>query len=141
MSATGKPIFRKLNILLRRSGRAAIQTIVIDDAHYERYRVNTDFIQQYIFPGGMLPSLGRLKEAVMASGFRIGRCDSFGGHYAETLRRWRRNFEDNLERIQQLGFGTKFIRLWRLYLSYCGAGFEEGRINVVQLQLVKETAL
>ena len=133
--------FRKLNTLLRRRGRAAIQTIVIDDVHFECYRVNTDFIQQYIFPGGMLPSLSKLKEAVIANGFRIGRCDTFGGHYAETLRRWRRNFENNLEHIVQLGFDIGFIRLWRLYLSYCEAGFEERRINVVQLQLVKEMAL
>ena len=133
--------FRKVNKLLRRRGRAVIQTIVIDDAHFERYRVNTDFIQQYIFPGGMLPSLSKLKEVVIANGFRISRCDSFGGHYAETLRRWRRNFEDNLKHIAQLGFDIGFIRLWRLYLSYCEAGFEEGRINVVQLQLVKDMAL
>ena len=88
-----------------------------------------------------MPSLGSINEAVIASGLRIGSCDSFGGRYAETLRRWRRNFEDNLEQIQQLGFDTKFIRLWRLYLSYCEADFEEGRFYVVQLQLVKETAL
>ena len=123
------------------NGKAAIQTIVIDDAHFERYRANTDFIQQYIFPGGMLPSSRRLKAMAVASGFRIGRYKSFGGCYAETLRRWRRNFEENLERVQQLGFDTRFIRLWRLYLTYCEAGFEEGRINVVQLQLVKDKAL
>ncbi len=133
--------FRKLNTLLNPNGRAAIQTIVIDDAHFERYRSGTDFIQQYIFPGGMLPSPARLREMATANGFRIGRCDSFGGDYAETLRRWRFNFEANLSRVKQQGFDSRFIRLWRLYLAYCEAGFDEGRVNVVHLQLVKERAL
>ena len=133
--------FGKLNALLNPGGRAAIQTIVIDDAHFERYRSGTDFIQQYIFPGGMLPSPAKLREMAAASGFRIGRFESFGGDYAETLRRWRRSFEDNLEQVRQQGFDDRFIRLWRLYLAYCEAGFDEGRINVVQLQLIKDSAL
>ena len=133
--------FGKLNALLSPGGRAAIQTIVIDDDHFERYRRGTDFIQQYIFPGGMLPSPVKLREMAAASGFRIGRFESFGGDYAETLRRWRRNFEDNLEQVRQQGFDDQFIRLWRLYLAYCEAGFDEGRINVVQLQLIKDKAL
>ena len=133
--------FGKLNALLNPGGRAAIQTIVIDDAHFERYRSGTDFIQQYIFPGGMLPSPVKLHEMAAANGFRVGRFESFGGDYAETLRRWRRNFEDNLEQVSQQGFDDQFIRLWRLYLAYCEAGFDEGRISVVQLQLIKERAL
>ena len=133
--------FGKLNALLNPGGRAAIQTIVIDDAHFERYRRGTDFIQQYIFPGGMLPSPVKLREMAAASGFRIGRFESFGGDYAETLRRWSRSFEDNLEQVRQQGFDDQFIRLWRLYLAYCEAGFDEGRINVVQLQLIKDKAL
>lgn len=133
--------FGKLNALLSPGGRAAIQTIVIDDDHFERYRRGTDFIQQYIFPGGMLPSPVKLREMAAASGFRIGRFESFGGDYAETLRRWRRNFEDNLEQVRQQGFDDQFIRLWRLYLAYCEAGFDEGRINVVQLQLIKDREL
>jgi cyclopropane-fatty-acyl-phospholipid synthase len=133
--------FRKLNTLLNSDGRAAIQTIVIDDAHFEHYRKATDFIQQYIFPGGMLPSPTRLHELATASGFRIGRFESFGGDYAETLRRWRRNFERSLNKVKQLGFDHRFIRLWRLYLAYCETGFDEGRINLVQFQLVKEDEL
>lgn len=92
----------KLNTLLRCRGRAAIQTTVIDDAHFERYRVNTDFIQQYIFSGSMLPSLCKLKEVVIVNGFRIGRCDAFGRQYAKTLCRWRCNFEDKLDHTVQL---------------------------------------
>jgi cyclopropane-fatty-acyl-phospholipid synthase len=133
--------FGKLNALLNTGGRAAIQTIVMDDAHFDRYRGGTDFIQQYIFPGGMLPSPTKLREMAAASGFRIGRFEPFGRDYAETLRRWRRNFENRLEEVGQQGFDTRFIRLWRLYLAYCEAGFDEGRIDVVQLQLVKERTL
>ena len=133
--------FQKLNALLTPGGSAAIQTIVIDDAHFERYRSGTDFIQQYIFPGGMLPSPAKLQQMAAANGFRIERCEFFGRDYAETLRRWRARFEENLARIGELGFDSGFIRLWRLYLAYCEAGFDEGRIDVAQLRLVKERAL
>jgi len=133
--------FRKLNALLTTGGSAAIQTIVIDDAHFEQYRSGTDFIQQYIFPGGMLPSPEKLQQLAAAHGFRIERCEFFGRDYAETLRRWRTRFEQNLVAVEQQGFDARFIRLWRLYLAYCEAGFNEGRIDVAQLQLVKERAL
>jgi len=133
--------FQKLNALLTPGGSAAIQTIVIDDAHFEQYRSGTDFIQQYIFPGGMLPSPAKLQHLAAANGFRIERSEYFGPDYAETLRRWRNKFEENLESIRQQGFDDRFIRLWRMYLAYCEAGFDEGRIDVAQLQLVKERAL
>jgi cyclopropane-fatty-acyl-phospholipid synthase len=133
--------FQKLNALLTPGGSAAIQTIVIDDAHFEQYRSGTDFIQQYIFPGGMLPSPAKLQQLAAANGFRIARSEYFGPDYAETLRRWRKKFEENLESIRQQGFDDRFIRLWRMYLAYCEAGFDEGRIDVAQLQLVKERAL
>ncbi len=130
--------FHQLRSLLKPGGRAAIQTIVIDDSHFEPYRKGTDFIQQYIFPGGMLPSPGRIRELAAACGFRIGKTEAFGGDYAETLRRWRCNFEDSLVAVRQLGFDTGFIRLWRFYLAYSEAGFDERRIDVVQMQLVRE---
>ncbi|MEZ5542433.1 MAG: cyclopropane-fatty-acyl-phospholipid synthase family protein [Pseudomonadota bacterium] len=130
--------FDKLQSLLKPQGRVAIQTIVIGDEHFARYRQGTDFIQQYIFPGGMLPAPGRLQELAGAAGFRIGCYEAFGSDYAETLRRWRRAFEASLGAVRQLGFDTAFIRLWRFYLAYCEAGFDEGRIDVAQLQLVRE---
>jgi len=130
--------FGHLNRLLIPGGSAAIQTIVIDDAHFEQYRKGTDFIQQYIFPGGMLPSPTKLGQLADDNGFRIERCDFFGADYAETLRRWRTRFERNLTAIEQQGYDIRFIRMWRLYLAYCEAGFDEGRINVVHLKMVKE---
>lgn len=129
--------FGHLNRLLVPGGSAAIQTIVIDDACFEQYRAGTDFIQQYIFPGGMLPSPAKLGQLADDNGFRVERCDFFGGDYAETIRRWRERFELNLAAIEQQ-YDTSFIRLWRLYLAYCEAGFDAGRINVVHLKLVKE---
>jgi cyclopropane-fatty-acyl-phospholipid synthase len=129
--------FRKLNQLLKPGGRAAIQTIVIGDDHFERYRRRSDFIQHYIFPGGMLPCPAILRRLADRHGFRIEGLSSFGSHYAETLRRWRDRFEATWAASEAQGFDERFRRLWRFYLSYCEAGFDEGRIDLLQLALVK----
>ncbi len=129
--------FAKLRQLLNPGGRAAIQTIVIGDDHFERYRRRSDFIQQYIFPGGMLPSPGVLRRQADRHGFRIESMEGFSAHYAETLRRWRARFDANWPAIAAEGFDERFRRLWRYYLSYCEAGFDEGRIDLLQLALVK----
>ncbi len=129
--------FAKLRQLLNPGGRAAIQTIVIGDDHFERYRRRSDFIQQYIFPGGMLPSPGVLRCLADRHGLRIESMQGFGAHYAETLRRWRARFDANWPAIAAEGFDERFRRLWRYYLSYCEAGFDEGRIDLLQLALVK----
>lgn len=130
--------FEKLGRLLNPGGRAAIQTIVIDDDHFENYRRDTDFIQQAIFPGGMLPSPGVLKRLARRHGFRMEQRQSFGLHYAETLRRWRDRFDTARPQMAAQGFDEPFQRLWRFYLSYCETGFDEGRIDLLQLALVKE---
>ncbi|MGD8931030.1 MAG: cyclopropane-fatty-acyl-phospholipid synthase family protein [Chromatiales bacterium] len=132
--------FRRIHELLRPGGRAALQSIVIDESHFARYRRSTDFIQQYIFPGGMLPSPARIVEQAQAQGLRVERIDSFGADYAETLRRWRWRFDANREAVLGLGFDSTFIRLWRFYLAYCEAGFEEGRIDLLQVGLEKGAA-
>lgn len=129
--------FHKLNQLLNPGGRVAIQTIVIGDEHFERYRRRSDFIQQYIFPGGMLPSPGVLSRLARRHGFRIEGLASFGSHYAETLRRWRERFDATWAASAAQGFDERFRRLWQFYLSYCEAGFDEGRIDLLQLALVK----
>jgi cyclopropane-fatty-acyl-phospholipid synthase len=129
--------FTKLNELLNMGGRAAIQTIVIRDDLFERYRRRSDFIQQYIFPGGMLPSPSRLHDLAHDHGFEIEATEAFAADYAETLRRWRWKFLANRNQVLALGFDMDFMRLWEFYLAYCEVGFDEGRIDVMQCALLK----
>jgi cyclopropane-fatty-acyl-phospholipid synthase len=132
--------FRQLDALLKPGGRAAVQSIVIEEASFSHYRRGTDFIQQYIFPGGMLPSRERIAAQAQAQALQVERIETFAADYAETLRRWSRRFEANLEAVHRLGFDTEFIRLWRFYLAYCEAGFDEGRIDLLQVGLKKGAA-
>ncbi|MES9974957.1 MAG: cyclopropane-fatty-acyl-phospholipid synthase family protein, partial [Candidatus Thiodiazotropha sp.] len=129
--------FRKLNELLNMGGRAVIQTIVIRNDLFDRYRRRSDFIQQFIFPGGMLPSPERLHDLARNHGFKIVAKECFGADYAETLRRWRQNFQEKREQVLAAGFDMRFVRLWEFYLAYCEAGFDEARIDVMQCALVK----
>ncbi len=124
--------FDMVRRVLAPGGRAALQIITIDDAVYETYRRNPDFIQRYIFPGGMLPSEGVLDEVAARSGLRIADRLSFGRSYAETLRRWATAFEARWPAIERLGFDQRFRRMWRYYLSYCEVGFDRGQIDVAQ---------
>lgn len=112
-----------------------MQSITIDEAHFERYRAGTDFIQQFIFPGGMLPSRERFIKLAEQHGLRVVDRLDFGRDYAETLRRWSQRFEARLDAVRALGFDDAFIRIWRLYFAYCEAGFDEGRIGVSQFLL------
>jgi cyclopropane-fatty-acyl-phospholipid synthase len=128
----------KVRDVLRPGGRIALQIITIDDAIFEAYRKGADFIQTYIFPGGMLPSVGRLKTAVQTAGLDWARHDSFGPHYARTLRLWLESFEKTLaDGKLPAGFDEKFQRIWRYYLTYCEGGFRGGGIDVQQVALVK----
>lgn len=120
---------------LRDGGRALVQTITIDDANFESYRRDTDFIQQYIFPGGMLPSPERLNEVTAGCGLRIVDQYAFGPNYARTLQCWRARFELLLDEVRALGYDEEFIRIWRFYLAYCEAGFRIGRTDVMQLEI------
>ncbi|KUM03771.1 cyclopropane-fatty-acyl-phospholipid synthase family protein [Chromobacterium subtsugae] len=127
--------FDTLRRCLKPGGQALAQSITIEESRFETYRANADFIQTFIFPGGMLPSRERFLRAARQGGLACrGRLD-FGPDYAETLRRWRDAFEANLAAIRSQGFDEAFIRLWRLYLCYCEAGFDEGRIGVSQFLL------
>jgi cyclopropane-fatty-acyl-phospholipid synthase len=127
--------FETLAKCLKLGGQACIQTIVIADQLFERYRRNTDFIQQYVFPGGMLPSRASFKEAAAKAGLQIKEEYAFGADYAKTLCIWRDNFNQKLREIRELGFDEAFIRLWNFYLMYCAAGFAERSIDVVQFTL------
>ena len=118
-------------------GQALIQSITIDDAQFEHYRRGTDFIQQFIFPGGMLPSPTRFRSEADKAGLGTLESFAFGKDYAETLRRWRDAFEQQLGDVRALGFDEAFIRIWRLYLAYCEAGFDSGRTDVMHFHLRK----
>ncbi len=127
--------FDTLARLLKVGGRACIQTITIDDARFARYRRGTDFIQRYIFPGGMLPSKRAFAEQARRAGLEIVAAHEFGADYARTLALWRERFGAALEQVRALGFDRRFERLWEFYLAYCEAGFAVGTIDVVQYTL------
>ena len=117
---------------LKPGGSVAIQTIDIADDRFESYVSGTDFIQQYIFPGGMLPCPSRFRKLADEARLVVKDEYSFGLDYAETLNRWMQRFEGKLEEIRTLGFDESFIRIWRMYLAYCEAGFREQRTDVKQ---------
>ncbi|MFZ2031885.1 MAG: cyclopropane-fatty-acyl-phospholipid synthase family protein [Vitreimonas sp.] len=129
--------FAKIADVLKPGGRAALQIITIKDDLFEHYRSRSDFIQRYVFPGGMLASLERLKEETARAGLAWRKADAFGSSYAETLAEWARRFHGKWEHISTLGFDERFKRLWLFYLGYCEAGFRTGRTDVVQLELAK----
>ena len=120
---------------LKPGGKAVIQSITIRDDLFAAYRRGTDFIQQYIFPGGMLPSREAFRKAAERQGLQVTDEFAFGLDYARTLAEWRAAFEANWPHIATLGFDETFRRLWRLYLCYCEAGFLAGNIDVVQFEL------
>lgn len=125
--------------VLKPGGHAAIQYIAFDDALYEGYAGNVDFIQTHIFPGGMLLSESRFRAIAEANGLAWRDPISFGASYAETLRQWRMRFEAAVREGRLPGeFDAKFIDLWRYYLMYCEGGFRGGGIDVAQVTLVKE---
>ena len=127
--------FGALSRLLRPGGRACIQSITIRDDLFDRYRRSTDFIQQYIFPGGLLPSRAAFREQAERAGFEVECEHAFGPDYAETLRRWRASFLARVPQVRQLGFDTRFLRIWEFYLAYCEAAFATGNTDVIQFTL------
>ena len=128
--------FGKIHDVLAPGGRAGLQIITIDDAVFAGYRKRTDFIQKYIFPGGLLPSEAALKPVVAAAALDWRTVDRFGHDYAETLKLWDERFQSAWDDIRRIsGFDERFRRLWRFYLAYCEAGFRSERTNVIQLGL------
>lgn len=130
--------FAQLRRLLRPGGRAAIQVITIADEHFAAYRRNVDFIQRYIFPGGMLPAPAKLRGLAAATGLAWEDGAPYGLHYARTLAVWHRRFEAAWPWIRGQGFDERFRRMWRYYLAYCEAGFRAGRVDVLQIALSHE---
>jgi cyclopropane-fatty-acyl-phospholipid synthase len=129
--------FASVAKLLKPGGRACVQSIVIDDALFERYVGSTDFIQQYIFPGGCLPCPREFRAQAQAAGLEVVDEYAFGHDYAETLRRWRDAFMTHRAQVLQNGFDERFVLIWEFYLAYCEAAFDENNIDVVQYTLQK----
>ncbi|MGL4575742.1 MAG: class I SAM-dependent methyltransferase [Burkholderiaceae bacterium] len=122
---------------LKQGGYASIQTITIDEVLFERYRSGTDFIQQYIFPGGMLPSPQRFEAHAIRAGLKVVNKLNFGADYARTLALWRAAFMAKHAQVSTLGFDEKFVRMWEFYLAYCEAGFTTRSTDVIQYTLQK----
>ena len=129
--------FETVARLLKPGGRACIQSIVIADDLFERYMASTDFIQQYIFPGGCLPCPTAFRAQARAAGLEVIDEFSFGQDYAHTLKLWRDSFLAQEARVLQLGFDKRFVRLWEFYLAYCEAAFTQANTDVVQYTLRK----
>jgi cyclopropane-fatty-acyl-phospholipid synthase len=129
--------FQRVHGLLKPGGRACIQSITIRDDLFDRYVSSTDFIQQYIFPGGLLPSPAAFRAQAEAAGLRIINELRFGTDYAETLRRWRHRFLAQEAAVRRLRFDSRFMRIWEFYLAYCEAAFATGNTDVMQFTLEK----
>ncbi len=129
--------FAALRARLKPGGKACIQSITIRDDLFDRYVRSTDFIQQYIFPGGLLSSRREFRGAAEAAGLALIGEFEFGLDYAETLRRWRERFLAEDSAVRGLGFDTRFMRVWEFYLAYCEAAFATANTSVVQFTLLR----
>ena len=129
--------FEVLGGNLKYNGAIGLQTITIEDKFFKKYRKFPDFIQTYIFPGGMLPSIEEMSKVLKSKGLSIEKKQMFGNDYAKTLRMWSKSFENSWENIKKEGFNDAFRRMWRYYLGYCEGGFKSGNINVGQFLIKK----
>ncbi len=130
--------FDTLKRVLKPGGRAALQVITIDEEMFEVYRRESDFIQQYVFPGGMLPSKTALLQQSRDAGLSTNLSHAFGYDYARTLRHWSEQVTLQESAIREQGYDDRFLRLWQYYLAYCYAGFVTDRVDVVQAVLQHE---
>ena len=129
--------FDKIKQCLKPGKQATLQIITIQDARWEVYRKSVDFIQKYIFPGGMLPSPSVLRKEVQKAGLSVQHSIEFGKSYSQTLRRWFEVFNNKWDNISAMGFDDRFRRMWNFYLTSCAATFESGNCDVTQITLQK----
>ena len=131
--------FKKCQELLKPSGVLVLQVITIPDQRYKAYSKGSDFIQKYIIPGGHLPSILKILETTSKhTRLNLNHLEEFTEHYAKTLNIWHENFENNLDEVKKLGFDDYFIRMWKMYLNYCEAGFLTRNINLHQLVFTRD---
>ena len=129
--------FETIKHCLKPGRQATLQIITVHDARWDVYRKSVDFIQKYIFPGGMLPSPTVLRQEVTKAGLRVQHSIEFGKSYSQTLRRWFNVFNDQWDTINDMGFDDRFRRMWNFYLTSCAATFESGNCDVTQITLQK----
>ena len=131
--------FKKCESLLKPSGVMVMQIITMPDQRYPAYSKGTDFIQKYIFPGGHLPSVGKILETTSThTRLNLLHMEEFTEDYAKTLRLWHEAFLQKLDEVKNLGFDEYFIRMWKMYLSYCEAAFITRNINLVQVAFTRD---
>ncbi len=129
--------FATLKARLRSGGVAVLQAITIAEDRYESYRRNPDFIQKYIFPGGMLPTETIIRDECAAAGLKLAATETFGSSYARTLGEWQNRFQNAWPSLARMGFDSDFRRTWEYYLDYCRAGFAAGTVNVGLYKVVQ----
>ncbi len=131
--------FNAVRDRLRPGANATLQIITVQDRRWETYRRGVDFIQKYIFPGGMLPSPKALRAEVERAGLTVARSVEFGESYSQTLRRWHDVFNDRWDEVRGLGFDDRFRRMWNFYLTSCAATFHSGNCDVTQITITRPT--
>jgi cyclopropane-fatty-acyl-phospholipid synthase len=129
--------FDTLRERLHPGRNATLQIITVQDRRWEVYRRGVDFIQKYIFPGGMLPSPGALREEIERAGLSVARSIEFGESYSQTLRRWHETFNARWDEVARLGFDERFRRMWNFYLTSCAATFHSGNCDVTQITVTR----
>jgi cyclopropane-fatty-acyl-phospholipid synthase len=130
--------FEQLNQCLKPNGKVALQVITINDEFAADYQSSVDFIQTYIFPGGLLPSLTQLRQLATVHGFKVENVYGFGEDYAKTCQIWKQDFNQHSEQLLEQGYDAAFQKKWNYYLDYCTVGFETKHTSVVQLTLSKQ---
>ncbi len=133
--------FERCAQLLAPDGRMALQTVTIEDRHYERARREVDFIRAHVFPGSVIPSLTALSRAASRTDLRIVHAEDIGLHYAETLRRWRANLRSQWQPLLRAGYGEALLRTWEFYFAYCEGGFDAGALGDLQLGYARSATL
>lgn len=122
---------------LRPGAQATLQIITVADHRWDAYRKGVDFIQKYIFPGGMLPSPAVLRAEVEKAGLQVRRSVEFGQSYSQTLRRWHETFNAKWDDVARLGFDERFRRMWNFYLTSCAGAFQGGNCDVTQITIAR----
>jgi len=129
--------FATIDRVLEPGGLAAVQTILVPEQRWDRYRTSPDWIERYVFPGCLIPSLESLARAMRRTRLGIYGVDEIGVHYAETLRRWRERFHARIDDVRALGYDTRFERTWDFYLAFCEAAFRTRALRDAQLLLAR----